>query len=224
MKSRLEIEEALASKIAHALQSDINEFGDAILLVSGGNTPKGLFESLSLKDIDWEKVGISLVDERFLPEGCSDQNGTLIKNYLLKNYAAKATFYPMVINPLNLNENLKLYKESIAQIRKPITAVVLGMGTDGHTASFFPDSDELNEAIEDLNNSEVIIANTSKSPYPRITFTYKVLANAKHLYLHFYGDEKMKILEEAKSNKGYLPYPIQQFINEVKDIEIYSTI
>lgn len=223
VKSRLEIEEQLAARIASDLKSEIEEFGDASLLVSGGSTPKGLFKSLCIKDIPWDKVRISLVDERFLPNGSKDQNGSLIKSYLLMNRAAKATFFPMVLDPLNLQKNLELFKDSLSKIRRPFTVVVLGMGNDGHTASFFPDSDELDKAIEDPNNDEVLITHTDSSPYARITFSFKALSKAKHLYLHFYGEEKHLILEKAKGKSGHLPYPIQKFLKEVDELKIYST-
>ena len=223
MRSRLEIEEELASKVGSLLEEEINQNGSASLLVSGGSTPKGFFSSLSIKDIQWEKVSISLVDERFLPDGCSDQNGTMVKKYLLRNNARKAQFYPMVLNPTDLNANLEEFKSSIKELSKPFTVVVLGMGEDGHTASFFPDSLELKEVMSSNNQERVMTVSTDSSPYPRITFTYQELINAKHLFLHFYGEKKEEILNKAKVEKGFLPYPIQMFVNDPnKSIEIFS--
>lgn len=223
MKSRFELEEELASTIAIDLNKEIETFGNASILVSGGSTPIGLFESLSIRDIQWSKVNITLVDERFVEDKSKDQNGFLVRNHLLKNRASSASFYPMVLDLSDNEKNLMLYKKSILSIRRPFTVVVLGMGTDGHTASFFPDSSQLKMAMTD-DDQDVINVRTEKSPYPRITFTYHALANSKNIYLHFYGEEKLGVLKQAKENKGFLPYPIQQFIREVDDLSIYSTL
>ena len=225
VKSKLELEELLAAEVSSILQKEIDEFGDASLLVSGGSTPKGFFEALSVKDMEWNKVHISLVDERFLPDGAADQNGTTVKKYLLSNHASKAKFYPHVKNPIDLMDSLTQFKKSIASIRKPFTVVVLGMGNDGHTASFFPDSDELKEVMDPNNENRVMIVNTPSSPYPRTTFTFRELIDAKFRFLHFYGEEKQKIYKEALQHSGYTPYPIQMFLNDSDHpIKLYSTI
>lgn len=224
VQSKFELEELLATEVSELLEAEINEFGNASLLVSGGSTPKGFFEALSLKDISWEKVNVSLVDERFLPDGCADQNGTTVKKYLLSNFASKAKFYPHVLNATDIKDCLAQFKRSIEAIRKPFTVVVLGMGNDGHTASFFPDSSELDQVMDPENTDRVMVVHTPSSPFPRITFTFNELINAKKRFLHFYGEEKSKIYQEALRNNGFTPYPIQAFLNnEEKPLKVYFT-
>lgn len=214
MKSRTQLEEELSIAIAFALASDIASRGYASLLVSGGSTPRALFKKLSTININWEKVTILLVDDRYLEQNHKDQNGTLIKAHLLQNRAIKAAFIPMVFDHVNPHKNLTRVRQEVAKIKRPFTAVVLGMGTDGHTASLFPDADQLDAGM-DLNNTEdIIITNSKSAPYERLSFTRRALLNAKNMFLHIYGEEKKKIFDQAKENETYRPYPIAAFINQ----------
>ncbi|GIR12476.1 MAG: hypothetical protein CM15mP23_10510 [Cryomorphaceae bacterium] len=81
-KSELELK--LALEISQILNQEIKNKGEATLLVSGGSTPKKLFEILSNKEIDWKKVSIGLIDERFVATETDESNELLIKNTLKK--------------------------------------------------------------------------------------------------------------------------------------------
>ena len=94
-KSKEELLESLSSKIISALNAGILKNGKASLLLSGGSTPKPLFEKLSKCDIAWNKVNIALVDERWIDEENKDSNALLIKTHLLKNCAKEAHFVSM---------------------------------------------------------------------------------------------------------------------------------
>lgn len=211
----MEIE--LSALISGKLESSIEEKGYATLLVSGGSTPLQLFNLLSNKDIDWEKVNIIPVDERFLPDGHPDQNGTLIKTHLLINKASAARFYPLILNSADAELNLRLVESSIKKVNLPFTVVILGMGTDGHTASLFPCCKELEQGLDLNNTAKLIITNPNTAPYQRISFTRKALLNTENLYLHCYGDEKKQILDTLYLNSEQT-YPIKAFIaqNNIK--------
>ncbi len=88
----------LADSIAHNLQKSINENGKASLLVSGGSTPKPLFERLSNLQIDWHKVNIALVDERWVSFAHPDSNEKLVRENLLQNKASRAKLISMKLN------------------------------------------------------------------------------------------------------------------------------
>ena len=220
--TRAELETKLASEIVTALSHDIASLGHASLLVSGGSTPLNLFKVLSNAELDWSKVTISLVDERFVPDGHKDQNGELIKTNLLQNRAQSATFIPLVMNSLDADENLKLVRAAFSDQNNPSSLVVLGLGTDGHTASLFPDAPELDHGI-DLNSEEdLIITNPQTAPHQRITFTRRALLNTNRLILHCYGTEKALILKNAGKKRDYHIYPIAAFIDQnFKDLEVY---
>ena len=85
-------------------------------------------------DIPWSKITVTLVDDRQVPETSPRSNAKLVRDNLLQNLAAGAEFVPLFENP---------DAENVATL----DVVVLGMGTDGHTASLFPGGDHLGEAI-----------------------------------------------------------------------------
>jgi len=222
--SRSELESKLVAEIAQTLAQDIEHKGRATLLVSGGSTPLNLFKLLSNADIEWSKVTVSLVDERFVPDGHKDQNGELVKANLLQNKALKAQFIPLVQNAEDATSNLDQVRSSFSSNHFPLSVVILGMGTDGHTASLFPDAPELDEGM-DLNQSEwLMITNPKVAPHQRITFTRKALLNTNRLILHCYGQEKALILKEAEQKLDYHIYPIAAFMGQdMIDLEVYWT-
>src|SRR5690606_23204711 len=77
--------EALAGAVAAALAGAIARRGQALLAVSGGTTPQRFFHALSRQALEWPKVTVTLVDERFVPEGTPRSNATLVRNHLLTN-------------------------------------------------------------------------------------------------------------------------------------------
>ena len=129
-ESRGSLSSALATDVANALQHHVRIKGSACLAVSGGTTPKLFFETLSRIDIPWSKITITLVDDRQVPDTNPRSNAKLVRDNLLQNRAAGAEFVPLFENP---------DAENVATL----DVVVLGMGTDGHTASLFPGGDHL---------------------------------------------------------------------------------
>ncbi|MEQ9186307.1 MAG: 6-phosphogluconolactonase [Cryomorphaceae bacterium] len=224
MGSREELEEQLVAGIADALKMDIDERGKASLLVSGGSTPKNLFQKLSKTDLEWSKVVISLVDERYLPEGHKDQNGTMVKSLLLQNKAAHAEFIPLVNNAKDIAANLQRAKEDVKQLPRPFTVVILGMGADGHTASLFPQAPQLDLGMDLDSKEDLILTEPTTAPYERITFTRKALLDTRHLVLHCYGADKKEVLNDAMRQKTYRPYPIEAFLHQdIAPLEVHWT-
>lgn len=224
MKTREEIENQLCNSIVSALAHDLHRKGKASLLVSGGSTPTRLFNLLSKVELDWENVFISLVDDRFLEDNHSDQNGRMVKELLLINEAESATFIPLVQDASEIESNLSLLTDAFTKIPLPFSAVILGMGDDGHTASLFPDCDELIQGMDFNNQEQFIITNPKAAPYQRISLTRNAILNCNNLFLHFYGEEKMEVFEKASKNDNYLPYPIEGFIHQEKvELQVLKT-
>ncbi|MFT4754670.1 MAG: 6-phosphogluconolactonase [Salibacteraceae bacterium] len=216
--NRAELETKLTLEIISTLNQDIKERGKASLLVSGGSTPINLFKKLSNTEIDWSKVIVSLVDERFVPDNHPDQNGELVKKILLQNKAEKAKFIPLIMNASNSTENIKQVRAAFKKVEFPISVVILGMGTDGHTASLFPNSPQLDIGIDLTNKDRLIITHPVTAPHERITFTREALLNTKRLILHCYGEEKKQILKDAERKQDYRAYPIVSFMHQPSKI------
>ena len=202
-KALLEVE--LASKIADILRIAITEKGTATILLSGGSTPKNLYQKLSEIDLDWSKVHVGLVDERFVPQDSPFSNETLIRENLMQNKATAAKMHPMVIHTAEYVENLKLATEENRVFENP-DVIVLGMGYDGHTASLFPNDPSSEEATHSNN----LLANTNapNEPTQRITFCGPILKKGNHNFLMITGARKLEVLSESIERN----YPIHHFI------------
>ena len=106
--SKALLEDELAQRIAEILRSEIDQKGTATILLSGGSTPKNLYQKLGEIDLDWSKVHVGLVDERFVSQDSPYSNETLIRESLMSAHAKNAHFHSMVIDPSNYEENLNL--------------------------------------------------------------------------------------------------------------------
>ncbi|MEX2321186.1 MAG: 6-phosphogluconolactonase, partial [Saccharospirillum sp.] len=134
--SREALTEALAGEILTRLKADIDTNGEAGLAVSGGRTPVALFQTLSQADLDWRKVTITLVDERWVEPDHDDSNEKLVRTHLLQNKAADARFIAHKTAAESPFEAESELNKALADLPDVLTVTVLGMGEDGHTASF----------------------------------------------------------------------------------------
>src|SRR5687767_11840216 len=88
----LALAHALSGEIKVDLEEAIAARGAASLVVSGGRTPRKLFEQLRTEKLDWSKVWITLADERWVETSSEDSNERLIREHLLVGAAASAHF------------------------------------------------------------------------------------------------------------------------------------
>lgn len=185
--------DTLAIKIAEKLQEVITKKGKATLAVSGGKSPITLFEKLSKAAIDWSKVTITLVDERFTAVDHEDSNENLVRKHLLINNAEQAYFIGLVTTRNILtsvsNANLKIDNIDVA---------VLGMGEDGHTASIFPCCDELDTALDTkLTTEKYLITRPKNANYERIGLSLSGILEVANVYISISCEKKLSIIESA---------------------------
>ena len=199
-----ELNVRLAQDIAQRLAVAIQARGFAVLSVSGGKSPVALFEALRVIGIDWSCVRITLVDERCVPCSHPDSNAHLVQTHLLQDLAAKAQLVFMVSSATEpLDKPAALAEAASATLTAAGTAdvLVLGMGTDGHTASLFPDAPNLIDAL-DLRNTQTCVAielahPPANAPYARITQTLAQILSARHIVLPLTGADKLHALQQA---------------------------
>ncbi|QFU77412.1 6-phosphogluconolactonase [Halioglobus maricola] len=202
--SRPELDAALATHIANTLKSDIETRGRASLAVSGGSTPKAMFAALAQIELAWEQVFITLVDERWVAPEHDDSNERLVRENLLQGPAAKARFAGLKASPADANEGLAEVTARLGKFPLPFSCVVLGMGGDGHTASWFPQANNLAELLDPAGTAILGSCDPVTAPHQRITLTLPVVLAANEIVLHITGDEKATVLAEAAEQH----YPI----------------
>jgi len=211
-ESKSELDQKLVDFITAALKKGIVERGSASLVVSGGSTPKAMFQALSATDLDWSKVVVTLVDERCVPDTDDQSNAKLVSENLLQNAAAAAHYEPTFVVDEGLAACQARFKTH-AVLSQTYDIVILGMGGDAHTASIFPEAAERDVAL-DLGNDDFMVETNPVTVTPmRYTQTRKKLLDTRNLLLHIVGEGKWDVFSEAQ--KAQVPeMPISYFIHQ----------
>ena len=206
-------------EVSNILKDEITKKDSATLLVSGGSTPKLFFQELSKVKIQWEKVKIGLVDERWLLSSNKDSNAYLVNENLLQNEAKNAKFVPLFIKDKECFSSDELCSTLYEKEFLNSDILILGMGNDGHTASLFPQSEKLKEALNLDTNKFCISINPLTAPYDRMSLTLKSILDSKNIFLHIQKVEKLKVYEEALEEEN--KYPISKVLFNAKKIKVY---
>ncbi len=220
--SREELYNKTAERCLSLLQSGLEHSGKASLIVPGGTTPAPVFKQLSKQNIDWENIHIALSDERWLDASHPQSNEKLIKKTLLINYAEKASFTGMKNAHNSTLAGEFECNETYQNIPTPIDAVMLGMGPDGHFASLFPRSEQINEALNPENKKLCMAINAEGCAVAgeytkRMSMTLAALLNSKTIILLLTGEEKLQVLRQSSNL-----HPVTTLIKQSNtDVELY---
>ncbi len=213
-QSRKELTEKLASTIADYLTEGITNNGKASLAVSGGSTPVGLFRTLSTLTIEWEKVFICLVDERWVEPTDADSNEKLVRTHLLQNNAAAASFTGMKNSAPTASEGADECAQMLKKLPVPFDVLILGMGGDGHTASLFPGAKKLSAAT-DMQSGKICMGIAPlTAPHERMTLTLPAILNSHQIILHITGQDKKDVLESAQQKGSLEKFPIRFILTQ----------
>jgi 6-phosphogluconolactonase len=200
---------AAADDIAHALREALAARERARLLVSGGNTPAPVYRLLALVPLDWPRVDIGLVDERWLPPNDPDSNARLAYATLLHDRAATAAFAPLV----HVGDDLPaaLAAANTAGVAASDVAV-LGMGEDGHVASLFPGARDLDTALTSTDAYVALDATgcPGAGRWPqRLSATPATLRRARTRILLLRGAAKRAVFERALAGDDARELPVR---------------
>lgn len=206
---------ALAERVAEGLRAGLAARGSATLAVSGGSTPQEFFARLSREKLDWAMVQVTLVDERWVPESNERSNARLVRTTLLQHAAGAAQFIPLYTGAATPEAGLATANARIDALPLPFDAVVLGMGDDGHTASFFPGGDHLSEALDMDGQTRVLPMRAPAAGEPRITLSLSTLLQTRALYLLVSGEKKRDLLADARLGLGAAQhYPVRAVLTQ----------
>lgn len=184
--------ESAAKRIADNLRDGISKTGSASLVVSGGSSPLPIFRALRSMALPWSDITVLLVDDRLVADDDSASNVKLVTDELLIDAASKATFL-----------SLKDMDISADEIVRPFDVMLLGMGTDGHFASLFPDMPDPDLAFGLEAPSQIIKTPPRGNPLlPRVSMNLSMILESKNLYLMVSGAQKQAVFEQAKTNQA----------------------
>lgn len=211
--TRNELDNSLAHSVSDMLEQAIKERGKASIAVSGGSTPKGFFAQLSKSDIDWSKVTITLADERWVATDSDDSNTRLVHENLLQNKAASAKFFHLKQGEAFSDETLKQLNDAAKATLLPLDVLILGMGEDGHTASIFPCSEQIEQGLLVDNDNALIKVLPKTAPHQRISFSFAALSQSDNIFLHLCGENKQAVLNQALESNNAFEMPIRAFLS-----------
>ena len=194
--------DALAERVADIVElsvaNGIARDGRGELAVSGGSTPKPVYAALAKRDLAWDRTALTLVDERWVPPTHEASNETFVRNAF--DGAPVSRIIGMYSEGVSPADGVSRVAGRLEEKNKEFDAVILGMGNDGHTASWFPHAQGLEEALSSDNLVCDLHARQSSvtgEHVDRITLTLSAIKSAAQMILLITGDDKRATFEKA---------------------------
>jgi 6-phosphogluconolactonase len=201
--TRLEASTAAAERMAELLAKRLDNQSQASIIVSGGTSPRDCMAALAKAPLDWQRVQIALSDERWVPPDHEDSNEKLVRESLLVDEAASATLLPVYADGVSPEERCEVLQNPLPAL--PFACSLIGIGTDGHFASLFPDAEQLALGLDVECGRLYIPVTTAASPHVRISMTLAGISRSDEIVLLFFGDEKLEVYKQAIAASNGFP-------------------
>jgi len=212
-----EMAAAIAGDIGFIIESAIDARGAAVIALAGGTTPLPIYQTLSSAKLDWKRVTIVPGDERIVPLGDPLSNVTTLAKFFLPK---GARVVPIVPNAIPDHKAAGRSADALMQdLHWPLDLCLLGVGSDGHTASIFPGPD-YEEAVNGPKERRAVGVMPDPmpidAPTPRVTLTLSAITSARALMIAIRGEEKRDIVETAMMQGRASPYPIGRVLADTE--------
>ncbi|MGV9010314.1 6-phosphogluconolactonase [Brevundimonas sp.] len=201
--------DACATLLADTLGQALSETGRAVFAGSGGSTPSPIYARMAQADLDWSRVAVTLIDERYVPETSPESNAALLKRTLLTGPAASARFIPLFHAEVTVDRAAAVAAHALAPQGR-LDAVLLGMGEDGHICSMFPNSPTLKTLLSPTAKPTVLgVPHGRDGAAPsleRLSINLPYLIQARRVVLALTGAAKRDVFErEAAGDPATQP-------------------
>ena len=218
--------EACADRLAETLSEALTETGKAVFAGAGGSTPAPIYARLAQAPLDWSRITVTLVDERYVPESSDDSNAVLMKQTLLTGPAAAARFIPLYSPQVTIDRVAAVAAHALAAEGGRIDAALLGMGEDGHICSMFPQNPALKSLLSPALRPTVFGVAAGRDGMPpsleRLSINLPYLMNARRVVLALSGTKKREVFKrEAAGDPN--TQPIAALIGNNVPLEVLWT-
>lgn len=197
--------QASTEKIANNLYEQIQAKGEANLAVSGGNTPFPIYEALAQQVIQWDKVNLIQVDERYVPENTDDSNWKSIQ----KSFQ---TIKPHNIIRFQYRDTIEQSLiELEQQLPTQLGVTILGMGLDGHFASLFAGG----EYWDNISNNKALITDAPDNyiTQKRLSLSPEYIFNSESIIVLLKGEDKYNyLINSLNQNYTLKEFPLQYIV------------
>ena len=214
----------LSSGVVARLDAGVAARGAASLVASGGTTPGPLFDALAAREAKWDRVFVTLSDERWLPPTSNESNEKLVRTRLMRDKAATAHFVPMKTDASHPREAEDAVSAAICAMPLPFDVTIFGMGDDGHTASLFPGADGLDRALDTASPLMVRGIHPAKldSTGERMTLTLRAILDLRWIVVLVRGDAKLKTLDVALAGDDVPAMPVRAVLQQTATpVQVY---
>jgi 6-phosphogluconolactonase len=183
---------AFAAWVAARLRHHVHERGRCAVAFSGGSTPNPSFAALAAADLPWDAIHVFQVDERVAPDGDPDRNATALRRELLDRVAIPAAnVHLMRVGDMDPAEAAAAYEAELRDVCDGRLDVVhLGLGDDGHTASWPP-----GDAVIHDDRRDVAVVGPFNGRM-RVTLTPRCVNRAPDIAFLVSGGGKREVLEQ----------------------------
>ncbi|MEO8364253.1 MAG: 6-phosphogluconolactonase [Ilumatobacteraceae bacterium] len=189
--------EQAANQVSDLLRKTISRRGECTIVVSGGKAIHQTLVRLATCEVPWSSVRIYLADERCVPRGDKDRNDAMVDDAFVRPARIRPDNFIRIPAELGPMEGADMYSRTISNI-KQFDIVLLGVGTDGHIASLFPDHPSV------LSRERVVaVKNSPKLPANRVSLGLTMLQGATHRIVVVAGVEKSDLI--ARIQEGQRP-------------------
>jgi 6-phosphogluconolactonase len=207
----------LARRIAAWVGEAVAERGQASLAVCGGSTPVALYQVLSGLAAPWERVTVTLTDERWVGFDHPLSNARLVRMRLIRDRASRARFVPLKTPRAEPEPAEPEVDAAVRAIARPFDLVLLGLGEDGHTASLFPHSQGLPAT---LNLADPALARAIRpappadpSP-PRMSLSLRAILDSRRIVLLITGEAKWAVYRQAREAGDVETMPVRAVLQQ----------
>ena len=213
--SRDELARALAADIAQRLADAVATRGQASMVATGGSTPGPVYDALSRTAAPWDRVAVTLSDERWVSPDDPASNERLLRGRLLRDLAAEARLIPLKTPSTSPAEAAAEVDRTLNALARPFDVTLLGMGADGHVASLFPHAPELAAALDD--DAPLVCAvrrADAAGAAERLSLTRRALLDSRAIMVLIEGAEKLAIYRRARAGEDIEAMPIRMVLQQ----------
>ncbi len=212
--TREQATDAVAKVMAAAIERAVAADRRAWLCLSGGTSPVALYQALGATPLPWERVDLTLSDERWVPPDHADSNEALVRRELMQGPGAGARFHGLYRDRPAPDDAVDVVNRHFETLDEPFDYCLLGMGADGHTASLFPDATNISELLAETEPAAAV--HVPRLSQPRISLSPPRLLASREIGLLLYGDEKLIVLERALQGDDPAELPVRCVLQQTK--------